>query len=186
MSQALLTVNDLKIRFEGHEGTVEAVKGIDFSLQVGETVAVVGESGSGKSVTAMSLTRLLPPPPSCQVSGHIQYRGRDITALSSTELRALRGKEIAYIFQEPSTSLNPVFTVGYQIAEAVKLHIPEEKDITGRVIDALKAVGIRDADKRYKAYPHELSGGMQQRIMIAMALACEPEILIADEPTTAL
>ncbi len=183
---SLLEVNNLKIRFHGRDETVEAVKGIDFTLNEGETLAVVGESGSGKSVTALSLTRLLPPAPTCQSSGEIRLDGRDINSLSARELRKLRGKEIAYIFQEPSSSLNPVFTVGYQIAEAIKLHIPGEKDVTGRVIDALKAVGIRDAEKRYKAYPHEMSGGMQQRVMIAMALACEPRILVADEPTTAL
>ena len=182
----LLDVKNLKISFHGRDKVVEAVKGIDFSIHEGETLAVVGESGSGKSVTALSLTRLLPSPPSCQCAGEIRYDGRDINALKSRELRKIRGKEIAYIFQEPSSSLNPVFTVGYQIAEAIKLHIPGEKDVTGRVIDALKAVGIRDAEKRYKAYPHEMSGGMQQRVMIAMALACEPRILVADEPTTAL
>ncbi len=182
----LLKIEDLKISFHNRERTLEAVKGIDFALKEGETLAVVGESGSGKSVTALSLTRLLPPPPSCRVSGNILYDGRDVMAMNSRELRGIRGKDIAYIFQEPSTSLNPVFTVGYQIAEAVKLHLPEEKDVTGRVIEALRSVGIRDPEKRHRAYPHELSGGMQQRVMIAMALACEPRILVADEPTTAL
>ncbi|WP_309400886.1 ABC transporter ATP-binding protein [Cerasicoccus maritimus] len=182
----LLDVKDLKISFHGRDRVTEAVKGINFSLEDGQTLAVVGESGSGKSVTAMSLTRLLPDPPTCQISGEILLRGQDVLMMPKRDLRSIRGKEIAYIFQEPSTSLNPVFTVGYQIAEAIKLHVPEEKDITGRVIDSLRKVGIRDAEKRYKAYPHEMSGGMQQRVMIAMALACEPKILVADEPTTAL
>ncbi|WP_269537471.1 ABC transporter ATP-binding protein [Cerasicoccus fimbriatus] len=182
----LLDVKDLKISFHGRDRVTEAVKGINFSLEEGQTLAVVGESGSGKSVTAMSLTRLLPDPPTCRISGEILLRGQDVLKMPKRALRSIRGKEIAYIFQEPSTSLNPVFTVGYQIAEAIKLHVPEEKDITGRVIDSLKKVGIRDAEKRYKAYPHEMSGGMQQRVMIAMALACEPKILVADEPTTAL
>ncbi len=182
----LLDVKNLEISFHGRDRVTEAVKGISFSLEEGKTLAVVGESGSGKSVTAMSLTRLLPDPPTCQTSGEILLRGQNVLTMPKRDLRAIRGKEIAYIFQEPSTSLNPVFTVGYQIAEAIKLHVPEEKDITGRVINALHRVGIRDAEKRYKAYPHEMSGGMQQRVMIAMALACEPQILVADEPTTAL
>jgi ABC-type dipeptide/oligopeptide/nickel transport system ATPase component len=183
---SLLQIEDLKISFHNRERTLEAVKGIGFALEAGETLAVVGESGSGKSVTALSLTRLLPPPPGCQVSGKIHYNGRDVMTMSPRELRGIRGKDIAYIFQEPSTSLNPVFTIGMQIAEAIKLHFPQEKDVTGRVIEALRAVGIREPEKRHRAYPHELSGGMQQRVMIAMALACEPRILVADEPTTAL
>ncbi len=182
----LLDVRDLRITFAGRDGTLEAVKGISFSLAEGRTLAVVGESGSGKSVTALSLTRLLPAPPACEVAGQIRYRGKDVLSATPRELRDIRGKEIAYIFQEPSTSLNPVFTVGHQIAEAVKLHLPHVTDVRGRVIQALQLVGIRDAEKRINAYPHELSGGMQQRAMIAMALSCEPRILVADEPTTAL
>lgn len=182
----LLDIKDLKISFHNRDRVTEAVRGIDFSIDEGETLAVVGESGSGKSVTALSLTKLLPAPPVCQLSGDIIYNGRNVKSLNSAELRDIRGKDIAYIFQEPSSSLNPVFTIGYQIAEAIKLHIPQETDIRGRVIKALEDVGIRDADKRFNAYPHELSGGMQQRVMIAMALACEPRILVADEPTTAL
>ncbi|MEO0796989.1 MAG: ABC transporter ATP-binding protein [Verrucomicrobiota bacterium] len=183
---ALLDVQDLKIRFQSRDRVTEAVKGISFSLEEGKTLAVVGESGSGKSVTAMSLTQLLPKPPTCQVSGKIMLRDLDVLGMGSNDLRAIRGKDIAYIFQEPSTSLNPVFTVGYQIAEAIKLHIPGETDVEGRVVESLRRVGIRDPEKRFKAYPHEMSGGMQQRVMIAMALACEPKILVADEPTTAL
>jgi len=182
----LLQVENLRISFHGRESIVEAVKGISFRLEEGRTLAVVGESGSGKSVTALSLTRLLPPPPGCKVTGRILYRGKDVLTANASELQKIRGKEIAYIFQEPGSSLNPVFSVGWQIAEAVKLHLPQIKDVRGRVVAALKDVGIRDPEKRYDAYPHELSGGMQQRVMIAMALACEPHLLVADEPTTAL
>lgn len=182
----LLEVDSLHIAFAGRSGVKEAVRGISFSIEQGRTLAVVGESGSGKSVTAMSLTRLLPAPPACQVSGNIRLHGRDILQMSPRELRAVRGKEIAYVFQEPSTSLNPVFRIGYQIAEAVKLHVPQEKDVHGRVVEALRRVGIQNPEQRVRAYPHELSGGMQQRVMIAMALACEPALLVADEPTTAL
>ncbi len=182
----LLQVENLRISFHGGEQPVEAVKGVSFQLGEGRTLAVVGESGSGKSVTALSLTRLLPPPPACQCSGRVLYRGKDLMSAARPELQKIRGKEIAYIFQEPGSSLNPVFSVGWQIAEAVKLHLPQVKDVRGRVVEALRSVGIRDPEKRYDAYPHELSGGMQQRVMIAMALACEPHVLVADEPTTAL
>lgn len=182
----LLDVKNLTIDFKSRSGLVHAVKGIDFSLDENETLAIVGESGSGKSVTALSLTRLLPEGNVCDLSGQIVYKGKDILKQSNSELRAIRGKEIAYVFQDASTSLNPVFCVGDQIAEAVKLHLPQIKDVRERVILALNQVGIRKADERYDSYPHELSGGMQQRIMIAMALACEPKILVADEPTTAL
>ena len=182
----LLEVKNLKIAFESRAGTNEAVKGIDFTLNAGETLAVVGESGSGKSVTALSLSKLLPAPPACNVSGSIQLEGKDILSLPEKELLSVRGKEIANIFQEPSTSLNPFFSVGYQIAEAIKLHRPEVKDVKAEVINALDLVGIRMPEKRYKDYPHQLSGGMQQRVMIAMGLSCHPKVLVADEPTTAL
>ncbi len=182
----LLQVEDLRVTFHAHPRAVEAVRGVSFSLAAGRTLAVVGESGSGKSATALALTRLLPPPPGCTVTGRVSYQGRDVMAASRDQLRKIRGKEIAYIFQEPATSLNPVFTIGWQIAEAVKLHLPGVKDVTARVVESLRAVGIRDPEQRCRAYPHELSGGMQQRVMIAMALACEPRVLVADEPTTAL
>jgi ABC-type dipeptide/oligopeptide/nickel transport system ATPase component len=183
---SLLSVEDLRISFHQRDRVVEAVKGVSFSLEAGRTLAIVGESGSGKSVTALSLTRLLPEPPACRVTGSIRYDDKDILALDRRALQAVRGKEIAYVFQEPSSSLNPVFTVGDQIAEAIKLHLPGVTDVRARVIKALEQVGIVDAARRHGAYPHELSGGMQQRVMIAMALACRPRILVADEPTTAL
>lgn len=186
MTPPLLQVKQLRIRFSDGVNTTEAVKGIDLTLEKGRTLAVVGESGSGKSVSALALTRLLPPPPACTVEGEVLLNGENLLKASARDLRAVRGRKIAYVFQEPSTSLNPVFTVGFQIAEAIRLHFPEEKKVRDRVIEALDRVGIRDADQRYRAYPHELSGGMQQRVMIAMALACQPQILVADEPTTAL
>ncbi|MDR2982640.1 MAG: ABC transporter ATP-binding protein, partial [Puniceicoccales bacterium] len=185
-SPPLLNVQDLHIRFQSGNRETEVVKGISFSIQAGKILAVVGESGSGKSVSALSLTRLLPPPPSCKITGLIEYQGRNILELSAKELRQIRGKEIAYIFQEPGTSLNPSYTVGFQIAEAIRQHIPSVKNIRDHIINALEEVGIREASARVDAYPHELSGGMQQRVMIAMALACKPRLLIADEPTTAL
>lgn len=185
-SSTLLSVQDLHITFNAHDRIVRAVQGISFDLQENTTLAIVGESGSGKSVTALALTKLLPRAPACTLTGSVLYKGQDILRLPNRALRAIRGKEIAYIFQEPSTSLNPVFTVGYQIAEAIKLHLPEVKNVHQKVVEALDQVGIKEPSKRAQAYPHELSGGMQQRVMIAMALACEPTILVADEPTTAL
>ncbi|MDQ8193138.1 ABC transporter ATP-binding protein [Coraliomargarita sp. SDUM461004] len=183
----LLKVSDLRIAFHSRGESNEVVHGINFSVQAGgQTVAILGESGSGKSVSCMALTQLLPASPSCSVSGEILFQGEDVLKMNAEAIRNLRGNGIAYIFQEPSSSLNPVFTVGYQIAEAVKLHRPDINDVRGRVVELLELVGIRDAGQRYSAYPHEMSGGMQQRVMIAMALACEPDLLIADEPTTAL
>ncbi len=185
-SEPLLQVRDLSIHFQSRHDVVSAVNGVNLDLQAGETLALVGESGSGKSVTALALTRLLPKPPGCQISGQVFYQQRDLLKLEESQLRTVRGSQIAYIFQEPSASLNPVFSVGEQIAEAIKLHFPQERKVTERVIESLDRVGIRQPERRYKDYPHQLSGGMNQRVMIAMALACRPQILVADEPTTAL
>lgn len=183
----LLEVSDLRIAFNAKGEPLEVVHGIDFAVDSGgQTVAILGESGSGKSVTCMALTRLLPAPPVCTIAGKILFEGKNVLEMKQGALRKLRGGGIAYIFQEPSASLNPVFTVGYQIAEAVRLHRPDIGDVKGRVVELLNLVGIRNAEQRYTAYPHELSGGMQQRVVIAMALACEPKLLVADEPTTAL
>ncbi len=186
MDSPLLEVRNLAIHFATEGGAVEAVKGISFSMQAGETLAIVGESGSGKSVTGLALTRLLPEPPAVYKSGEILLEGRDVLKMSPGELRGIRGARIAYIFQEPSTSLNPVFTIRNQIAEAIRLHRPEVRDIDAEVVKYLDLVGIVDAAKRMRDYPHQLSGGMQQRAMIAMALSCQPDLLVADEPTTAL
>ncbi|MGV3532573.1 MAG: ABC transporter ATP-binding protein [Chthoniobacteraceae bacterium] len=184
--QPLLDIRNLSIHFATETGTVEAVKGISLTLRKGETLAIVGESGSGKSVSGLALTRLLPEPPALYKSGEILFKGRDVLKMSNRELREMRGAQIAYIFQEPSTSLNPVFTIRNQIAEAIKLHRPDVKNIDDEIVKYLDLVGIVDPRKRMNDYPHQLSGGMQQRAMIAMALSCQPEILVADEPTTAL
>src|SRR5690348_12917083 len=182
----LLEVRDLHTHFETEEGVGRAVDGVSFTVATGRTLGILGESGCGKSVTALSILRLVSPPGRI-VSGEIRYRGEDLLRRSEREMRQIRGGEIAMIFQEPMTSLNPVFTVGNQIGEAVRLH----QNLSGsavwaRVIEALRRVEIPEPERRAKSYPHELSGGMRQRAMIAMALACEPSLLIADEPTTAL
>jgi ABC-type dipeptide/oligopeptide/nickel transport system ATPase component len=182
----LLDVRDLTIEFATERGVFEAVKQVSFSVAKGETLAIVGESGSGKSVTALSLTRLLPVPPARYKSGTILWKGENVLDMDERRLRAIRGGQMAYIFQEPSTSLNPVFTIRNQIAEAIKLHRPEVTDINAEVLRWLDIVGIVDPAKRMGDYPHQLSGGMQQRAMIAMALSCQPDLLVADEPTTAL
>jgi ABC-type dipeptide/oligopeptide/nickel transport system ATPase component len=161
------------------------VDGVSLELERGRVLALVGESGSGKSVTGLALTRLLPDSSQCRVSGRIHFRGHDLTALSSKAIRAWRGR-IAYVFQETGSALNPVFSVGYQIAEAVRLHQPGVRDVRAEVVRALDLVGIENPEQRAESYPHQLSGGMQQRAMIAMALACRPELLVADEPTTGL
>src|SRR5690606_221049 len=168
--QPLLDIRNLSIHFATETGTVEAVKGISLSLRKGETLAIVGESGSGKSVSGLALTRLLPEPPALYKSGEILFKGRDVLKMSNRELREMRGAQIAYIFQEPSTSLNPVFTIRNQIAEAIKLHRPDVKNIDDEIVKYLDLVGIVDPRQRMNDYPHQLSGGMQQRAMIAMAL----------------
>ena len=182
----MLSVRSLSIDFGAGAARTRAVKDISFSIAAGETLALVGESGSGKSVTGLALTRLLQEPPAVYSGGEILFEDRDVLKMSPAELRRLRGGKIAYVFQEPSTSLNPVFTVRSQIAEALSLHRPEVRDIDAEVALCLDLVGIVDPSKRMHDYPHQLSGGMQQRVMIAMALACHPQLLVADEPTTAL
>ena len=182
----LLEIRNLAIHFHTEGGVVEAVKGINLTLEKGETLAIVGESGSGKSVTGLALTRLLPEPPTRYASGEIIFDGKSVLTMKAEELRDLRGGRIAYVFQEPSTSLNPVFTIRNQIAEAIQLHRPEEKYVDAEIIKHLDLVGITNPAQRLHDYPHQLSGGMQQRVMIAMALSCRPDLLVADEPTTAL
>jgi len=187
MAERLLEVKGLKTHFFTDEGVVRAVDGIDLYINKGETLGIVGESGSGKSVTALSIMRLIPTPPGRIVEGTINYSGKNLLELPPAQMRKIRGKEISMIFQEPMTSLNPVFTVGEQIAEAVRLHEGlGRRDAMAKTVDMLKLVHIPNAERRVKEYPHQLSGGMRQRIMIAMALSCNPKLLIADEPTTAL
>jgi oligopeptide/dipeptide ABC transporter ATP-binding protein len=169
------------------DGTVKAVDGVSYKVRRGEALGIVGESGCGKSVTALTIMRLLDIPPAEVVSGEVLFEGRDLLSLSQEEMRHIRGNDIAMIFQEPMTSLNPVFTVGDQIAEAVVMHKKvSRKTAWEKAVDSLKAVGINNPERRVKQYPHEMSGGMRQRVMIAMALSCDPKLLIADEPTTAL
>ena len=183
----LLSVKDLRTYFETDDGTVKAVDGVSFGLKQGETLGIVGESGSGKSVANLSLMRLIPDPPGKIVSGSIVFGGRDVLKLSSREVRDLRGKSIAMIFQDPMTSLNPFMRVSSQLMEVTRLHLGHTKaQAREHAIKMLEHVGIPDARDRVDSYPHEFSGGMRQRVMIAMALSCQPELLIADEPTTAL
>ncbi|GAT33657.1 peptide/nickel transport system ATP-binding protein [Terrimicrobium sacchariphilum] len=186
MSPSLLEIRDLSINFRTEHGVTEAVKHVSLSLKEGSSLAIVGESGSGKSVTALSLTRLLPSPPALYAGGDIFFKGENVLTMSPDRLRKIRGGGIAYIFQEPSTSLNPVYSIRSQIAEAIRLHRPEVKDVDAEIVHWLKTVGIVNPEKRMHDYPHQLSGGMQQRAMIAMALSCRPSLLVADEPTTAL
>ena len=183
----LLEVNDLKTRFHTAEGTIYAVNGISFRLGEGETLAVVGESGCGKSVSVQSLLGLIPIPPGEIAAGSAAYRGRDLLKMAEAEMERVRGKEIAMIFQDPMTSLNPVLTIGKQITESLEKHIKMDRDAAvRRAVELLEWVGLPDPARRLSDYPHEFSGGMRQRVMIAMALACGPSLLIADEPTTAL
>ena len=184
---SLLEVKDLHTEFRTGAGLVRAVDGISYTVEPGETVAIVGESGSGKSVSALSVLRLIPDPPGRITGGEIRFGGRDILQLSDAEMREVRGGEIGMVFQEPMTSLNPVLTIGRQITENLEQHRGMNPDASHRrAIELLGLVGIADAERRLRQYPHQLSGGMRQRVMIAMALACDPKLIIADEPTTAL
>jgi peptide/nickel transport system ATP-binding protein len=187
MPRPLLRVQSLVTSFQTESGRVRAVDGVSFDVPVGGSVGIVGESGCGKSVTALSILRLIPDPPGKIESGKIELAGRDLLPLSEREMRAVRGNEISMVFQEPMTSLNPVYTVGWQIVEAIRLHQKRSRsDAWGRAVELLTLVGIPSAAENARAYPHQLSGGMRQRVMIAMAIACEPKLLLADEPTTAL
>jgi oligopeptide/dipeptide ABC transporter ATP-binding protein len=187
MTQPLLTVNNLEVHFELEQGTVKAADGVSFSLNSGETLGLVGESGCGKSVTALSLLRLIPSPPGKIRGGSVFFEDRDLLQLPLAELRKLRGRELGMIFQEPLTSFNPVWRIGRQIKEVLQIHTKlTESEMRERVITMLGRVGLPDPERQYDAYPHELSGGMRQRAMIAMALICGPKAVIADEPTTAL
>ena len=183
----LLEIRDLKTQFFTSAGTVRAVDGISYDVEEGETVALVGESGCGKSVSALSVIRLIPDPPGRIVGGTVNFMGKDLLKLSDEEIRHVRGRQIAMVFQEPMTSLNPVLTIGLQLTETMEHHLGMNRvDATRKAAEYLTMVGISDADRRLKQYPHHLSGGMRQRVMIAMALCCEPRLIIADEPTTAL
>ncbi len=187
MSEPLLTVEDLKTHFHTDGGIAKAVDGVSFTLDKGETLGLVGESGCGKSVTSLSVMRLVPEPPGEIVEGEIRFNGRNLLSLDEAAFQGVRGNDVAMIFQEPMTSLNPVFTCGDQIDEAVMLHQRLARDAArAKTVDMLNLVGIPDPEQRANEYPHQLSGGMRQRVMIAMALSCNPELLIADEPTTAL
>ncbi|MFW2380625.1 MAG: ABC transporter ATP-binding protein [Acidimicrobiales bacterium] len=185
--EPVLDVKNLTTQFNTQDGTVHAVNGVGFELREGEFLGVVGESGSGKSVTMMSLLKLIPMPPGEVVAGEVHFENQDLLQIKLDDLRQVRGGRIGFIFQDPMTSLNPVITIGKQITESLFLHTDlSKKEANNRALELLSLVGIPDAGQRLKSYPHELSGGMRQRVMIAMALACSPKVIIADEPTTAL
>lgn len=188
MSETLLEVKDLRVNFKTFAGTVQAVRGVDFTLKKGETLAIVGESGSGKSVTSNALMRLIPQPPGIYAGGQILFNGTDLLTLTEKEMTRIRGNDIAMIFQDPMTALNPTIRVGKQIVEVITTHnrMISAEEAKKRAIELLEEVGIPDPEKRFMQYPHEFSGGMRQRVVIAIALAAEPQLLIADEPTTAL
>lgn len=187
MSQCLLDIQDLYTQFMTEKGIVRAVDGVSFSLQAGETMCVVGESGCGKTVLALSIIRLIPQPPGKIVSGCIIFKERNLVELDDAQLREIRGKEISMIFQEPMTALNPVFRIGDQIAEVYRLHQNlSSKEALQQAVESLRQVGLPAPEKRILDYPHQLSGGMRQRVMLAMAMACKPALMLADEPTTAL
>jgi oligopeptide/dipeptide ABC transporter ATP-binding protein len=186
--EPLLSIRDLVVEFATEDGIVQAVDGVSYDLFPGETLGIVGESGSGKSVSTMSILGLIPQPPGRIVRGEALFKGSDLLKLSKKRLRRVRGNDVAVVFQDPMTSLNPVLKIGYQIGEAIRTHHPDAKDdtIKKRTIELLRLVGVPNPDRRYEQYPHEFSGGMRQRAMIAMAIANSPSLLIADEPTTAL
>jgi oligopeptide/dipeptide ABC transporter ATP-binding protein len=186
--EPVLSIRDLVVEFTTEDGIVQAVDGVSYDLYPGETLGIVGESGSGKSVSTMSLLGLIPQPPGRIVRGEAIFQGKDLLKLGKKDLRRLRGKDMAVVFQDPMTSLNPVLKIGFQIAEAIKTHNPGVKDNAAkkRAVELLKIVGVPNPERRVEQYPHEFSGGMRQRAMIAMAIANEPSVLIADEPTTAL
>ncbi|MFZ5816032.1 MAG: ABC transporter ATP-binding protein [Bacillota bacterium] len=187
MSEKLVEIRNLKTHYYTEDGVVRAVDGVNLYIKRGETLGVVGESGCGKSVTSLSIMRLIPNPPGKIVDGEILFEGEDLVKKSEAEMRKIRGNDISMIFQEPMTSLNPVYTIGDQIAEAIQLHQGlSYKEAIDKAIEMLRLVGIPLPERRVKEYPHQLSGGMRQRVMIAMALSCNPKLLIADEPTTAL
>jgi oligopeptide/dipeptide ABC transporter ATP-binding protein len=187
LSAPVLEIEDLSIRFSTRQGTARVVERLSFSLQSGETLGIVGESGCGKSITALAIMGLIPMPPGQVSGGEIRFAGRNLLAFDAGEMRRIRGREIAMVFQEPMTALNPVYTAGEQIGEVLRTHAGLDRhEAFMRTVELLCMVGIPDPERRAAAYPHQLSGGMRQRVMIAMALACEPKLLICDEPTTAL